>query len=335
MPPTMIVPPREQKWLANQECATTHQTYLQARLWSCPLGTSICAQSCRKEDHWVGQAGLCCLSLLAQLHGQLKKNVANDPSKGNSEMYPADIHKALTLMNEYMPLKLDAIAIPAQVTAFVTKSYGKGKKGASKKYYNDAEWKALSSEAQVKIINGCKNIMSDDSNDDKSVASAKSAKTKKAITKIMKSLEKDNHRLKNSVSALQVRCRWGQWLVHIICWGVQPFPRSNRDAARISPKDCVGSEVKQVHWVGPQKCSPVGQSTYFWFVLQHEVCLKGHTCFRWWSEEHRAMQDICPIPITNIIPQESYQDLQGHIWQQSGQYFCCPSQCVWFTWLDF
>jgi hypothetical protein len=44
--------------------------------------------------------------------------------------------------------------------------------------------------------------MSDDSN--KSVASAKSAKTKKAITKIMKSLEKDNHRLKNSVSALQV-----------------------------------------------------------------------------------------------------------------------------------
>jgi hypothetical protein len=84
-------------------------------------------------------------------------------------------------MNEYMPLKLDAIAIPAQVTA--------------------------SSEAQVKIINGCKNVMSDDSNDDKSVASAKSAKTKKAITKIMKLLEKDNHRLQNSVSALQVRCR--------------------------------------------------------------------------------------------------------------------------------
>jgi Txe/YoeB family toxin of Txe-Axe toxin-antitoxin module len=49
--------------------------------------------------------------------------------------------------------------------------------------------------------------MSDDSNDDKSVASAKSAKTKKAITKIIKSLEKDNHRLQNSVSALQVRCR--------------------------------------------------------------------------------------------------------------------------------
>jgi hypothetical protein len=137
----------------------------------------------------------------------LKKNVANDHSKGNSETYPADIHKALTLMNEYMPLKLDAIAIPAQVTAFVTMSYGKGKKGASKKYYNDAEWKALSSEAQVKIINGCKNVMSDDSNDDKSVASAKSAKTKKAITKIMKLLEKDNHRLQNSVSALQVRCR--------------------------------------------------------------------------------------------------------------------------------
>jgi hypothetical protein len=39
------------------------------------------------------------------------------------------------------------VAVPAQGTAFVTKSYGKDKKGASKKYYDDAEWKALSSEA--------------------------------------------------------------------------------------------------------------------------------------------------------------------------------------------
>jgi hypothetical protein len=73
------------------------------------------------------------------MHSQLKKDVANDYSKGNSEASPANIHKALTLMNEYKPLKPDAIAIPAQGTAFVTKSYGKGKKVASKKYYNDAK----------------------------------------------------------------------------------------------------------------------------------------------------------------------------------------------------
>jgi hypothetical protein len=68
-----------------------------------------------------------------KMHSQLKKDVANEYSKGNSEAYPADIHKALTLMNEYKPLKLDAVAVPAQCTAFVTKSYGKDKKSPSKK----------------------------------------------------------------------------------------------------------------------------------------------------------------------------------------------------------
>ncbi len=47
----------------------------------------------------------------AKMHSQLKKDVANDYSKGNPEAYPANIHKALTLMNEYKPLKLDAVAI--------------------------------------------------------------------------------------------------------------------------------------------------------------------------------------------------------------------------------
>jgi hypothetical protein len=64
----------------------------------------------------------------AKIHSQLKKDVANDYSKGNPEAFPANIHKALTLMNEYKPLKLDAIAVPAQSTAFVTKSYGKARK---------------------------------------------------------------------------------------------------------------------------------------------------------------------------------------------------------------
>jgi hypothetical protein len=44
-----------------------------------------------------------------KLHSQLKKDVANDYSKGNTDAYPTNIHKALTLMNEYKPLKLDVL----------------------------------------------------------------------------------------------------------------------------------------------------------------------------------------------------------------------------------
>jgi hypothetical protein len=67
----------------------------------------------------------------AKMHSQLKKDIVNDYSKGNTDAYPKDIHKALTLMNEYKPLKLDAQVIPAQGTAFVTGGQGgKGRKGA-------------------------------------------------------------------------------------------------------------------------------------------------------------------------------------------------------------
>jgi hypothetical protein len=57
--------------------------------------------------------------------------VANDYSKEITNVYPPDIHKALTLMNEYKPLKMDAPVVPAQGTAVVTggqvnKSRGKG-----------------------------------------------------------------------------------------------------------------------------------------------------------------------------------------------------------------
>ncbi len=138
----------------------------------------------------------------------MKKDVANDYSKGNPEAYPAVIHMALTLMNEYKPLILDAVAVPAQGTLFVTKSYGKGKKGASKKYYNDVEWKALSSEARVKITNERKKAMGDNGDNDKFVTSAKSAKSIKSITKTIKLLETDNCRLRKSVSTLQ-KCNEG------------------------------------------------------------------------------------------------------------------------------
>jgi hypothetical protein len=49
-----------------------------------------------------------------KLHSQLKKDVAFTYSKGNMEVYPSDIHKALTLMNEHKPLKLDVALAPTQ-----------------------------------------------------------------------------------------------------------------------------------------------------------------------------------------------------------------------------
>ncbi len=114
-----------------------------------------------------------------KMHTQLKKDVANNYSKGNQDAYPSDIHKVLTLMNWYKPLKLDNPVVAAQGTAFATKgSYKGGKKGGSKskKYYSDAEWKALSSEAQTEIIDERKKA-TDDADEEKSAASAKSSKS--------------------------------------------------------------------------------------------------------------------------------------------------------------
>ena len=137
----------------------------------------------------------------AKMHSQLQKDVANDYSKGNTDAYPNDIHKALTLMNEYKPLKLETPAVPAQGTAFVTKDQG-GKKKGKTKYLKGTEWNALSPEAQSKIIEARKKGK-DDEEDEKSVASNKSSKSIKSLSKTMRSLEKDNRRLKKSISALQ------------------------------------------------------------------------------------------------------------------------------------
>ncbi len=64
---------------------------------------------------------------------------------------------------------------------------------------------AMSPKAQTKVINACKKAAVDDDNQ-KSSASTKSAKTMNSISKTMQSLEKDNRRLKKSVSALQ-KCK--------------------------------------------------------------------------------------------------------------------------------
>ncbi len=69
------------------------------------------------------------------MHSQLKKDVANDYPKENTDAYPTDIHKALTLMNKNKPLKLDTPAVLAQGTAFVTKGQGGKKKGKGKTTY--------------------------------------------------------------------------------------------------------------------------------------------------------------------------------------------------------
>jgi hypothetical protein len=110
-------------------------------------------------------------------------------------------------MNEYKlykALKLDAQVIPTQGTAFVTGNQGGKKMGkaATKKYLKDADWNALSPEAQSKIIKTRKKGKDNDE-DDKSSASTKSAKIIKSLSKIMNSLEKDNLILKKSVSVLQ------------------------------------------------------------------------------------------------------------------------------------
>jgi hypothetical protein len=111
------------------------------------------------------------------------------------EVHPSDIHKALTLMNKYKPMKLDAAPVPIQGMAFATTSCkGKGKKASGgTKYISNSNWKAMSSEAQTMVINAHKKAAEDD-DDEKSSASAKLAKTMKPISKMMISLEKDNRR---------------------------------------------------------------------------------------------------------------------------------------------
>jgi hypothetical protein len=80
---------------------------------------------------------------------------------------------------------------------------GKGKKtSGGNKYISNSDWKAMSPEAQTKVINARKKAAEDD-DDEKFSASTKSAITMKSISKTMKSLERDNRRIKKSVSALK------------------------------------------------------------------------------------------------------------------------------------
>jgi hypothetical protein len=151
-----------------------------------------------------------------KLNSQLNKDVANNYLKGNMEAYPSDIHKALPLMNEYKPLKLDVAPMPTQGMAFATTiCKGKGKKASGgTKYISNS---TMSLEAQTKVINARKKA-AEDGDDEKFSASAKSEKTIKFISKTMKSLEKDYRRLKISV----VHSRSAKRMMMMICLYVLP-----------------------------------------------------------------------------------------------------------------
>ena len=123
----------------------------------------------------------------------MKKDVANDYFKGNIDAYPTGIHKALTLMNEYKPLKLDVPAVTAQGTAFATKGKQGQKNGGDKSpkhddYIKALDWNKMTPEARTKIIEAKKKQSKASDDDDKSVASVKS------LTNTVKSLEKSRGR---------------------------------------------------------------------------------------------------------------------------------------------
>ncbi len=55
-------------------------------------------------------------------HSQLKKTMANNHAKGNSEVDPSSCHGVLTLMNKFKPLVIKGAApVTAQGTAFSQK----------------------------------------------------------------------------------------------------------------------------------------------------------------------------------------------------------------------
>jgi hypothetical protein len=119
-----------------------------------------------------------------------------------------DIHKTLTLMNEYKPLKIDAPTVPAQGTAFTTKAKDAKKQGGDKrdaaggKFLKATEWNALSPEEQEKIIEARKRAKAKAKSDDDH-KSGLSNKSMKSLSKTIKSLEKSNRKLRKSVSAFQ------------------------------------------------------------------------------------------------------------------------------------
>jgi hypothetical protein len=86
---------------------------------------------------------------------QLKKTMANDHAKGNTEAYPSSCHAALTLMNNFKPLVIKGAAlIAAQDTAFAQRQKQKvngtpaTECNYNKEYFADKECARTSSQPQ-------------------------------------------------------------------------------------------------------------------------------------------------------------------------------------------
>jgi hypothetical protein len=85
-----------------------------------------------------------------KMYTQLKNDVANEHSKGNQDAYPLEIHKALTLMNKYKPLKLDHPVVAAQGMTFATKAPIKEARKGQKEHL----WEALHSMYRMYMLLG-------------------------------------------------------------------------------------------------------------------------------------------------------------------------------------
>ncbi len=110
------------------------------------------------------------------------------------------------------------------------------------KYLKDTEWNVLSPEAQSKIIEACKKGK-DEEEDEKSVVSNKSSKRIKSLSKTMKSLEKDNRRLKKLVSVLQ-KCNEDEGSSLSSEEGSSHFQDAIEMLEKHHPGGCPGPEVK-------------------------------------------------------------------------------------------
>ena len=136
-------------------------------------------------------------------HSQLKKTVANDHAKGDGEAYPNSCHAALTLMNDFKPLVVEATApVASQGTAFAQKQKGAATPAGggtkecnyNKEYFADKECHTCGKKGHPARC--CPKKKTKKGTDEGSVSSSKSNKTIKSLTKQVKTLKK-------SVSALQ------------------------------------------------------------------------------------------------------------------------------------
>jgi hypothetical protein len=148
-----------------------------------------------KED--VEQAFLAYLFVINinnKKHSQLKKTVAKDHAKGNTEAYPSICHAALTLMNNLKPLVIKgADLVAAQVIAFAQKQKRKAagtpatECNYNKEYFTDKECHYCGKKGHpARCCTIKKGKVKNDSEEDKSVLSSKLIK---ALAKQIKPLK--------------------------------------------------------------------------------------------------------------------------------------------------